>query len=77
MGQVVQVKFFKPMVPAPDKDTELSRAGDMFLLGVVKEWVATQEQLMARSGRAMLPARRLDLMEAVEILRGGPPPEPI
>lgn len=70
MGEVVSLKFFKPMKPAPDKDTEISRAGDMFLLGIVKEWCATQEQVMVREGRAMTPARRLDLMEAVEVLRG-------
>lgn len=70
MGQIINLQFFKPMRPTPDRDTELCRAGDMVLLGIVKEWVAAQEQMMAREGRAMAAARRIDLMEAVEILRG-------
>lgn len=74
MGQVVRLAFFNPQVPAPDKDTELSRAGDNFLIGVVVEWCATQRQLMARGGTALEPSRRADLMEAVRVLRGEEPP---
>jgi nucleoside 2-deoxyribosyltransferase len=74
MGQVVEVAFdaFRPRVPAPNKDTEIKLAGDVFVLSQIEQWARAQRLASERQTKPLSPQKRVDALRALAAIKHQP-----